>query len=206
MTPPLGLYYITDRKTLGGRELLPLIRAVARAGVDAVQIREKDLPTPELVALVRGALDATRGAETRILVNDRLDVALALGAAGVHLGKASLPVGEVRRVAPQGFLVGASCHSLEEAREAEAAGADYVLLGPVYSTPSKARYGPPLGIEKLRQAAGRVRIPVLALGGITLKRARECRAAGSAGIAAIRLFQEAASPEELMRKLRATFP
>ncbi len=205
MITPFDFYFITDRKALGLGELLPRIAAAARAGVNVVQIREKDLPARGLVELTRGALEAARGTATRIIVNDRLDVALGLGAAGVHLGRESLPVREARRIAPAGFWVGASCHSLEEALEAETEGADYLLLGPIYSTPSKVRFGPPLGLEKLREVAGRVRIPVLALGGLTVERARECRAAGAAGIAAIRLFQEATSLEELVRGLRAAF-
>jgi thiamine-phosphate pyrophosphorylase len=205
MKPSLDFYFITDRKALGPGELLPRIAAATRAGVSAIQIRERDLPTRDLLELTRGALQAARATSTRIIVNDRLDVALGLGAAGVHLGRESLPVREARRIAPSGSLIGASCHSLEEALEAEAEGADYILLGPIYSTPSKVPFGPPLGLEKLREAAGRVRIPVLALGGLTVERARECRAAGAAGIAAIRLFQEAASLEELVRDLRAAF-
>jgi thiamine-phosphate pyrophosphorylase len=205
MITPFDFYFITDRKALGEGELLPRIAVAARAGVNVVQIREKDLPARDLVELTRGALEAARGTATRIIVNDRLDTALGLGAAGVHLGRESLPVRAARRIAPAGFWVGASCHSLEEALEAETEGADYILLGPIYSTPSKIRFGPPLGLEKLREVAGRVRIPVLALGGLTVERARECRAAGAAGIAAIRLFQEATSLEELARGLRAAF-
>jgi thiamine-phosphate pyrophosphorylase len=205
MAPPLELHFITDRKALGPKGLLPQIAAAARAGVNVIQIREKDLPARDLVGLTRDALEAALETGTRIIVNDRLDVALGTGASGVHLGRESLPLREARRIAPSGFLIGASCHSLEEALEAETEGADYILLGPIYSTPSKVRFGPPLGLEKLRQAAGCVRIPVLALGGLTVERARECRAAGAAGIAAIRLFQEASSLEELVRDLRAAF-
>jgi thiamine-phosphate pyrophosphorylase len=206
MTLPVDSHFITDRKALKEGELPPRIAAAARAGVNVIQIREKDLPTGGLVELTRGSLEAARGTATRIIVNDRLDVALGLDAAGVHLGRQSLPVREARRIAPLGFLVGASCHSLEEALEAETDGADYILLGPIYSTPSKIRFGPPLGLEKLREVVGRVRIPVLALGGLTVERARECRAAGAAGIAAIRLFQEAESLDELVRGLRAALP
>ena len=205
MAPPLELYFITDRKALGPEKLLPQIAAAARAGVNVIQIREKDLPTRDLVELTRDALETALETGTRIIVNDSLDVALGTSASGVHLGRESLPLREARRIAPSGFLIGASCHSLEEALGAETEGADYILLGPIYSTPSKVRFGPPLGLEKLRQAAGCVRIPVLALGGLSVERARECRAAGAAGIAAIRLFQEASSLEELVRDLRAAF-
>jgi thiamine-phosphate pyrophosphorylase len=212
------LCYITDRRSLAAEPgsaaeqalpwpvqagaLLGRVAAAARAGVDWVQIREKDLPTRALAELVRGALRAAEGSATRIIVNDRLDVALALGAHGVHLARTSLTAEAARRLAPSPFLVGVSCHSLEDALEAEAARADYVLLGPVFSTPSKLRYGPPLGLETLRQVAARVRIPVVALGGINLERVKACRQAGAAGIAAIRMFQECASVEDLVAELR----
>jgi thiamine-phosphate pyrophosphorylase len=203
MPLPFDLYYITDRTCLERDGLLARIAAAARAGVNMIQIREKDLPAKELVTLVSGALDAARGTATRILVNDRLDVAMALGADGVHLGSESLPVREARRIAPSGFLVGASCHSIGEALAAESEGAGYILLGPIFATPSKVRYGPPLGLEKLREVTRRIKIPVLALGGLTVERAHECRQAGAAGVAAIRLFQEAASLAELVSDLRS---
>ncbi len=199
---PFRLCYITDRHALKLQELRPRIAAAACAGVDLIQIREKDLGTRELVELVRDATETTRATEAKLVVNDRLDVALAAGAAGVHLGRESIPARDVRRLVPAGFLVGVSCHSASEVKEAEESGADYVLLGPIFATPSKLRYGPPLGIEKLREAAQRVKIPVLALGGITVERARECEAGGAAGIAAIRLFQEVESIQEIARALR----
>lgn len=200
---PFRLCYITDRRALEPGALPRRIAEAARAGVDLIQIREKDLATRELIELTRQAVESARGTAARVVVNDRLDIALAVGAAGVHLGRESLPAIEVRRLVAKEFLVGVSCHSVDEAREAESAGAGYVLFGPIFATPSKLRYGPPLGVEKLREAVRQVRIPVLALGGITLERARECGAAGAAGIAAIRLFQEAVSLEELVLELRA---
>jgi thiamine-phosphate pyrophosphorylase len=200
---PFRLCYITDRHVLEPRKLRSRIAETASAGVDLIQLREKDLATRELVELAHDALHATRNTTTRLVVNDRLDIALAAGAAGVHLGRESLRAGDVRRIVPADFLVGVSCHSPDEAREAESSGADYILLGPIFPTPSKLHYGPPLGVEKLREAARQVKIPVLALGGITVERALECRAAGAAGIAAIRLFQEAESLPKLVRQLRA---
>jgi thiamine-phosphate pyrophosphorylase len=195
--------YITDRHALKPQELLRRISEAARAGVDLIQIREKDLATRDLLALSREAVEAARGTKAQIVINDRLDIALAVGAAGVHLSRESLPASEVRRIVPKDFLIGVSCHSTSQALEAEAAGADYILLGPIFATPSKLQYGPPLGIEKLREATSRLKIPVLALGGINVERARECRAAGARGIAAIRLFQEAESIEELVLQMRA---
>jgi thiamine-phosphate pyrophosphorylase len=134
----------------------------------------------------------------RIIVNDRLDVALAVGAAGVHLTERSLSVRDTKALLPllplgkrqQSFLVGASCHSLEKAVTAASEGADYLFFGPVFATPSKEQYGPPQGPERLKEASAAVSIPVLAIGGITAENAVLCLEAGAAGIAAIRLFQD----------------
>jgi len=202
------LCYITDRHQLPSPSLQLRIQEAIRAGVDLVQIREKDLPTRELLEWVSGAMAAAGGpggAGARIVVNDRLDVAWAAQAHGVHLGTRSLPTRVVRGMVSAGFLVGVSCHSLQEALAAESAGADYLVLGPIFETPSKLEFGPPLGLEKLQEATLRVRIPVLALGGITRERARACRDAGAAGIAGIRIFQECNSLEALAGELRAVF-
>ena len=186
---------MTDRRTLPlGRTLLEAIRNAAAAGVDWIQIREKDLEARPLAVLVRDALNAARETSTKILVNDRLDVALAAGAAGVHLGETSLPVealAEWRRSAGRpDFRIGVSCHSMEAAVAAERGGADYIFFGPVFGTPSKAAFGAPQGVERLREVCATVAIPVLAIGGVNLENASSCVEAGAAGIAAIRLFQE----------------
>jgi len=199
----LWLCYITDRLALGAKPLLPLIQEAVRAGVDLIQIREKDLTTRPLVELAQAAVDCARGSEARVVVNDRLDVALAVGAAGVHLGTQSLPAQPVRRCVPDDFLVGVSCHSLAEALAAESAGADYIVLGPVFATPSKLRYGPPLGLRNLQKVAARVKIPLLALGGITVKRVKPCLRAGASGIAGISVFQDCESLPARVRQLRA---
>jgi thiamine-phosphate pyrophosphorylase len=189
------------------------IGAALRAGLDWIQLREKHLQGRELVELTRAAVQEARaaGGQARIIVNDRLDVALAAAADGVHLGGSSLPMAEVRawlerararpQVAPE-FLIGRSCHSLQEAQQAERDGASYIIFGPVYATPSKAQFGPPQGIQRLREVCGAVRIPVLAIGGITVENARACLQAGAAGIAAIRMFQEARDIAEVVRRLR----
>jgi thiamine-phosphate diphosphorylase len=208
----LVICYVTERRLLGAAkeetdwaELRKKISDAAGAGVDWVQIREKDLEGRALVGVVRAAVGEAR--RCRILVNDRLDVAIAAGAAGVHLGGDSLPVAEVVKGrlavrAPADFLVGRSCHSLEEALAAEGDGADYVFFGPVFATPSKAEFGPPQGVAKLEKVCRRVGVPVLAIGGITAENAAECQQAGSAGIAAIRLFQEAADMGAVVSRLR----
>jgi thiamine-phosphate pyrophosphorylase len=202
---------VTDQKALPGpaeeqtRLLLEKIEGAARAGVDWVQIREKDLCGRELAALVSEAVQRTVGL-CRILVNDRLDVAVACGAGGVHLGEMSMPVQEAKRFVRErnvsdGFLVGVSAHSLEAVKAAEKAGADYTIFGPVYETPSKTVYGQPQGIERIAEVSRAVAIPVIAIGGITLHNAGECVAAGASGIAAIRLFQDAEEIGDLVRKL-----
>ena len=199
------LCYITDRRQLRSVSLAAVIRETVRAGVDIVQVREKDLTSRELITLVEEALSATREqgmGGARVVVNDRVDVALAGGADGAHLAAHSMPVQVVRRFVPRAFVIGVSCHSLGEAMAAESGGADYLVLGPVFETPSKLGYGPPLGLEELRNVASRIRIPVLALGGITVDRIRPCLEAGASGIAGIRIFQDCESVQERVRELR----
>jgi thiamine-phosphate pyrophosphorylase len=207
--------YVTDRKSLGegegGTGVLGRIRGAIAAGVDWVQIREKDLSGRELLGLAREAVAAGGGA--RVIVNDRVDVALAAGAAGVHLGRESLGAREVVRWcrggggnAPADFLVGVSCHGLEEAREAESAGAAYIFFGPVFDTPSKRGMGQPQGVARLAEICRGVTIPVLAIGGVSEANAGDCIRAGAAGIAAIRRFQDArdgAAMKDVIERLRA---
>lgn len=202
---------MTDRLALADpSSLAAVIRRAAEAGTDWIQIREKDLDARPLTELVRSVLAETRKTGARILVNDRLDVALAAGAAGVHLGEASLHVeivAEWRRAANRThFLIGVSCHSPDAARAAERGGADYVFFGPVFATPSKAAFGPPQGIERLREVCRAVKIPVLAIGGVTPENAAQCLEAGAAGIAAIRLFQESADVAAGVMRLRGELP
>ncbi len=203
--------YVTDRRALGLTEpqalarILQTIARAADAGADAVQLREKDLSGRALLEWTESAL--ARAGDSKIVVNDRLDAALAARAAGVHLRSESLPVAEVaqfRRAgrAPAGFLIGRSCHAVEEALQAERDGADYVFFGPVFATPSKARFGPPQGVDALADVCRRVRIPVLAIGGVTLENAGACKAAGAAGVAAIRLFQESEDLAAVVRALK----
>ena len=204
------LYYITDRHALLARtneggpptDLLTVIEQAIAAAVDLIQIRERDLPTRQLLFLVEAAVTRAHGTPSRLLVNDRLDVALAAGAAGVHLPAHGFPVAELRGRYPD-LLLGVSCHNHDELRKAEHGGADFAVFGPVFETPSKKAYGPPLGLEKLAEATRAVAIPVLALGGITLANAADCLRAGAAGLAAISLFQNASNLAETVSRLRA---
>ncbi len=233
------LCYVTDRRSLSpsapsdiSSVLLQKIVAIASAGVDWVQIREKDLSARDLTALTRDVFRSTArhsktlpGA-TRILINDRVDVTLAERADGVHLGESGLPANEVKRLieqygsfrvaqallpvpappAPRNFLLGVSCHSLEGAKSAAANGASYIFFGPIFATPSKARFGEPQGVNRLAEVCRAVSLPVLAIGGITVENAAACFHAGAAGIAAIRLFQDSPDPAATVGALRKIAP
>lgn len=195
------LYYITDRKALPAQDPLPVIAAAIHAGIDLIQIRERDLPTRDLLALVERAAALAVNTPTRILVNDRLDLAQLTGV-GLHLPAHSFPVATVRDKAGRALLLGASTHNLDELRAAAQAGADFAVFGPIFETSSKPAYGLPLGLDLLAEAARAVRIPVLALGGITLENAADCLRAGAAGLAAISLFQTSDDLSALVSRLR----
>jgi len=178
--------YITHRQALDAGGLLPAIERNLAAGVTWIQIREKDLSARALFELVEAAIRLPNPHGSKIILNTRADVALAAGAAGVHLPSGSPAA---RFWGRPGFLAGVSCHSVEEARQAEAEGADYVLFGPVFPPLSKPAGLAPRGLEELARAACAVRIPVLALGGVTPANSAACVSAGAAGIAGITIFQ-----------------
>jgi thiamine-phosphate pyrophosphorylase len=192
---------ITDRR------LVPDLIATTRAALAAlppaavaVHLREKDLAGAALLALARALREVCAAAGQLLLVNDRLDVALACGADGVHLPAAGIPPAEARRLLGPGKLIGVSCHGADDVRRAQAGGADFATFGPVFDTPSKRDYGLPKGLEELH-AASSLGLPLVALGGIDLATARLARAAGAAGVGAIRAWLEAPDPGAALRGL-----
>jgi len=180
-----ALYLVTDRHQTGGRPLVPLLREAVAAGLRAVQLREKDLATRPLLILAEEVLRLTREHGVWLLINDRVDLTMALGADGVHLRSNSLPVSVARRLLGPDRVIGVSAHSVDEAVQAESEGADFAVLGPVYDTSSKRAYGHSIGLPPIQEASRRCRIPVFAIGGITAPRVHDVRRAGAFGIAVI---------------------
>lgn len=192
--PDFRLYLITDRHQTGGRPLAEVVRRALEGGVRAVQLREKDLSGAALYRLACELRRLTSDFDARLIINDRPDIAQASGADGVHIGVNSLPVAAVRRLLGEGKTIGYSAHGIDEALNAQAEGADFVTFGPLYHTPSKASYGEPCGVRKLADAASALRIPVIALGGISLATVAEALSADVRGIAVISAILAAADP------------
>jgi len=177
------------------QQILLQVSVAVTAGIQLIQIREKKLTARALFELTTRVVSIVQATATRVLVNDRADIAAGAGAHGVHLTTQSLEAAVVRQAFGDKFLIGSSTHSLSEARQAREGGADFVVYGPVFESPSKRKYGPPLGLQALSDVAGEVTpFPVLALGGVTIANAAECLRAGASGIAGIGLFNK---PESL---------
>ncbi|MBI3031728.1 MAG: thiamine phosphate synthase [Candidatus Rokubacteria bacterium] len=177
------LYLVTDRAQIG-RTLVEVVEECLAAGLRAVQLREKDLPEAEFLALARPLRDVTRRVGARLFINGRLAAALAVGADGLQRGHEAPPLATLRKRAPR-LSIGASVHGVGEARAAERDGADFIVFGPVYDTPSKRAYGPPQGVDALADVVKVVSVPVFAIGGITADRVAAVRAAGAHGVAVI---------------------
>jgi thiamine-phosphate pyrophosphorylase len=195
------VYLVSDRRLAG--DLVAAVRE-ALAGLPArtaaVQLREKDLPARDLLPLARALRQACAFAGQALLVNDRIDLALASGADGVHLPSDGVPPAEARRLLGAGRLVAVSCHGTEEVAGALRGGADFATFGPLFDTPSKRAFGPPVGLERLRQAAA-LGLPLVGLGGVDAARAAEVRAAGAAGVGVIRAWLEAPDRAAAVRAL-----
>jgi thiamine-phosphate pyrophosphorylase len=195
------LLVVTDRHQTKGRPLVPLLQRALTAGISAIQLRERDLSVRELVTLAREVQAVMVSSSSQLLINDRVDVALALEGVGVHLRSNSLPLSVARQILGPQRLLGISVHAVEEAVQAEAQGADYIVLGPIYETPSKLMFGPPLGIHALEKACKLVRIPIMGIGGVTAARAREMRSVGAFGAAVITAILGADDVESATREL-----
>ncbi len=196
-----GLYVVTDRSQTKGRPLDAVIVAALQGGARAIQLREKDLSGRALHELAQRLLPVVHSRRSALLVNDRVDLALTLPLDGIHLAQTSLPPAKARRLLGAGRLIGVSCHTIEEATEAQQGGADFIVLGPLFATPSKAAYGPPVGLDRLREIRRRLRLPILGIGGITAENAADVIAAGADGVAAISAVMAADDPEQAVRGL-----
>ncbi len=199
---PLDLYVIVDTAVAGDRDPVALAAAAIAGGATAIQLRAKDLPTVRQVAVARALADLARRHAVLFIVNDRLDVALAVEADGVHLGWEDLPPAEARRLLGPERVLGVSAGNLEEARAALAAGADYLGVGPIFPTRTKADAGEAIGLEGLRAIRALSPVPIVAIGGITAENAAAVIAAGADGVAVISAVLLAPDPTAAARRLR----
>lgn len=199
---PFRFLLVTDRRLCGQRSLVEVVEQALAGGVDGVQLREKDLPAGPLYDLSREVLKATTAHGAPLLINDRADVALAAHAQGVHLTSQSLPIGPLRSAVGPDFLLGRSVHNLDEALEAEREGADYIVFGPIFPTASKAQYGPPQGVGRLREVVAALSIPVVAIGGIHRGTAGALAGSGAAAVAVISAVMSARDPRRAASELR----
>jgi thiamine-phosphate pyrophosphorylase len=201
------LYLITDRRLFGdASSFLGAVEQALAGGVKAVQLREKDLATRELLDMAYRLRELTGRSGARLFVNDRVDIALAVRADGVHLGGSSLPAGAARKIAGEKFLIGVSTHGSEEAEAAQREGADFITVGPVYETPSKMKYGEPLGPAVLKRVKDGSSVPIFAIGGMNQQRVKEVLGSGAYGIALISAILAAreikSTTESFMRLLK----
>ena len=197
----LALYVLTDRRAAGERSLIDAVRLAVRGGATAVQLRDKGAGTRDMLDLGRALLAVTRPAGVPLIVNDRADVALAIDADGVHVGQDDMPAPLARQIIGPGRILGVSAGTVEEARQAEREGADYLGVGDVYGTPTKANAGTPIGLSGLAEIARAVSIPVVAIGGITPANAAATIEAGACGVAVISAVIGAPDPEQAAGQL-----
>ncbi|MBT3191379.1 MAG: thiamine phosphate synthase [Verrucomicrobia bacterium] len=195
-----GLYLVTSQALSEGRSTVDIVRHALVAGAKLIQLREKDLPLRQLLELARDVRALTEPYGCLLIINDRIDVALAVGADGVHLGLEDLPIESARAIGPE-LIIGSSSHTIEEAREAEADGASYVNVGPIYPTKTKNWTDAYLGIEGLKKISECVSIPFTVMGGIKRAHIPELRSAGARTIALVTAVTAAPSPEKAVREL-----
>ena len=197
-----SLYLVTDRALARGRPLADVVRAAVAGGVTCVQLREKEASAREFAAAARELLALLRPLGVPLIVNDRIDVALAAGADGVHVGQQDLSVADARRLGPPGWIVGVSAESVADAARAERDGADYVGASPIFATPTKADHAPPLGLAGLRALRAATKLPLVAIGGLHVGNARETIRAGADGLAVVSAIVAADDPRAAAAELR----
>jgi thiamine-phosphate pyrophosphorylase len=197
-----SLYLVTDRTLSGGRTTCEIVKAAIAGGVTCVQLREKDCPTREFIAEARLLKDLLRGTSIPLIINDRLDVALAVGAEGLHLGQQDMAIADARRIVGAGLIIGISAESLDDARRAAAEGADYIGISPVFATATKKDAAPPLGLEGIRRIRRAVSLPLVAIGGITVDNAAAVIGAGADGVAVVSAIVAAPCPRSAAAALR----
>lgn len=195
-----GLYLVTSQSLSRGRSTEQIVKAALAGGVRLVQLREKEMPLPKFIRLAEEIRAMTKKAKALLIINDRLDIALAVGADGVHLGQSDLPVAYARKIAPD-LIIGASTHSLKEALAAQKAGASYINIGPLFPTRTKKWNKQFLGIQKMRQIASKIKIPFTVMGGIKAEHIPDLRRAGVQTIAVVTAITAAEDPRQAARQL-----
>jgi thiamine-phosphate pyrophosphorylase len=197
-----SLYLVTDRGLARGRSTVEVVKAAVSGGVTCIQLREKDCSTLEFIEQARAIKNFLEEREVPLIINDRLDVALAVGADGVHLGQSDMPLEMARKIAGSSMLIGISAESVQDAVEAENGGADYLGVSPIYATPTKTDTAPPLGIQGLREIKNRVKIPLVGIGGLNNSNAAEVIRNGADGVAVVSAIVAAEDPETAAMNLK----
>jgi thiamine-phosphate pyrophosphorylase len=197
-----SLYLVTDRGLARGRSTVEVVKAAVSGGVTCIQLREKDCSTLEFIEQARAIKNFLEEREVPLIINDRLDVALAVGADGVHLGQSDMPLEMARKIAGSSMLIGISAESVQDAVEAENGGADYLGVSPIYATPTKTDTAPPLGIQGLREIKNRVKIPLVGIGGLNNSNAAEVIRNGADGVAVVSAIMAAEDPETAAMNLK----
>ncbi len=195
------LYLVTNRKLCSNLALHDVIKQAVKSGIKAVQLRENDLSYDELLKLSSQIYNITSKANVKLFINNNIDILKKINADGIHCKEKGISVSFARSLFPN-HLIGVSCHSLKSARKAEDDGADFIVFGPIYSTPSKIEYGEPQGVNKLLEITSTVRLPVFAIGGITPARIKECLNAGAYGVAVISAIMGAKNVVEVIDKFK----
>lgn len=200
--PDLSLYLVTDRSLSLGRSTVDIVRAAVDGGATCVQLREKECSTRQFVAEARAVREVLAGTGVPLIINDRLDVALAVGADGVHLGQTDMHIADARRVVGSSMLIGISAECVEDAVRAEAEGADYVGISPVFSTPTKTDTAPALGLEGVAAIRAAVSLPLVGIGGVKPENAAEILRAGCDGVAVVSAIVSAPDPQRAASELK----